>query len=113
MVGFYRDNAAAVKQSGQFTYWSLALSPEYDKVFHGLGAKVGILGGDLPEQVVRVYAMISGVFDRMAAAEKGSYSHLTGDLAARIIELIAEEANEAIQEAQATVGSLRSSRSGL
>ncbi len=110
MVAYYQKNAEAVKKSGTFEYWSLALSPAYDKMFGGLGAKVGMLGNDLPEQVVRVYAMISGVFDRMAAAEKGTYAHLTGDSAARIIELIAEEADEAIRQAGAAANSLRRSR---
>jgi hypothetical protein len=111
MVSYYRDNAEAVRASGSFAFWSLGLSAEYDRVFRGLGAAVGKLPADLPEKVVGVYALISGVFDRMKAAERGDYNGLRGDPAARMLEIIAEEANAAINAAKSVAGLLVEGRS--
>ncbi|MBV9077974.1 MAG: hypothetical protein JO048_10870 [Methylobacteriaceae bacterium] len=110
MVAYYEQNAAHVRQSGRFAFWSLALSSEYDRVFRAVGDGIGRLPGDLPEQVVGAYAQITSVFDRMKAAERGDYNGLGGDAAVTILTVLAAEADAAIKLATRSAQLLDASR---
>ena len=112
MVAYYRENAAAVRARGRFEFWDLAASSKHDVVFAGVGAGVGLLPDDNPERVVLAYALIASVFDRMSSAAAGNYNQLAPAAAASMLDLLADEAAEAIDYARRVIGQLRAVQVG-
>ena len=73
---WFEDIQVQMSLTGNVSFGgSMSLSSDYMPLYHKLGTEIGKLQEDVPRAVVYFYGILQLLFDRIRAAEEGTYDH--------------------------------------
>lgn len=95
VAAWYEDMLSYMDRTGTVNFGgSISISSDYATVYSKLGTEIGTLEEGLPERVVYFYGLLSLLFDRIKAAEQGTYNNWDLDAAKGMAKGIVEETRE-------------------
>ena len=105
---WYKDMLSHMQKTGSVNFGgSMSLSYDYVHVYKSLGTDIGKLEPGLAQRVAFFYGLLQLLFDRVKAAESGTYNAWDIGSASGMAQGIVDETREVEEVGRALAGALR------